>query len=314
MKNALNIIACCCMLCLMSCHHKDIMCPGSEEYQVNIVFEWDKAAGASPDGMTLYFYSENGDCRKFDIAGKSGGPILLPAGQYSMVAYNNDLPSVEISDTQSFREIKAEARNVKGKNCLSYAGMLYESTVDKIEVTPCGVTYQREDGTVKDCGRSVIRCYPDSITSIYSVVIRNISGISGVSHASATIKGIAEGQFLYNHHFFGFLSESYFPLSVDTDNKTFRGTAGVFSSGKSGTSYTLSLTVSLADGTSYVKELDITPQIMNSKYPHNVLIVIDGLKIPESGTPSPPVGGDIDVDVEGWEIVEIDINTDMTEF
>lgn len=310
MSKGAFIMAVCMMLCMVSCHHKDIMCPGSEEYRVDVVFEWDKASGASPDGMTLYFYSDNGECRKFDIAGKNGGPVQLPAGNYSMVAYNNDIPSVAISGTQSFHTIKAEACRVKEKDYLAYAGMLYESTIDRIEVTPCGVNYVMADGTEKNCGRGVVRSRPDSITSIYTVILKNISGISGVKSAYAMIKGVASGQYFYDHSFFGFMAKSYFPLAVDRNKNTFSGAAGVFSSNSSDKTFYLSVTVTLTDGTSYVKELDITRQVLNSKYPHNVLIVIDGLKIPDSGSPLPPVDGDISVDVEGWNIIEIDIDTD----
>lgn len=310
MSKAAFIMAVCMMLCMASCHHKEIMCPGSEEYQVNVVFEWDKASGASPDGMTLYFYSENGECRKFDIAGKNGGPVQLPAGRYSMVAYNNDLPSVVVSDAQSFHEIKVEALRVKEKNYLANVGMLYESTIDMIEVTRCGVNYVREDGTEKECNQRIVRSHPDSITSIYTVIFKNVSGISGVKNAYATIKGVAAGQFLYDHHFFGLSSESYFPLKADVVENFFSGVAGVFSSGSGERMYSLSAVVTLADGTSYVKEFDVTRQVLNSKYPHNVLIVIEGLKIPSTG--NPPVGGDMDVDVEGWKIIEIDMSTDTT--
>ena len=313
MKRPISILLISYIMILTACQdHKDILCPGQEPHRVDISFEWDKASEANPDGMTLYFYSDNGESYRFDIAGREGGPVELPVGQYHMVAYNNDVPTIDISDAQSFQTIKAEARHIKGKNFLSSAGMLYETTINRIEVTPCGVEYTREDGTVKECNQSLIRCHPDSITSIYSLVVNNVSGIGNVKKASATIKGIASGQYLSDHHPFGVSSESYFPLSVDISNGMFTGKGGAFPSNGKDMTYSLDIIVTLTDGTSYVKDFDITQQVVNSKYPHNVLIVINGLGIPDSGKPSPPGGGDISVDVEGWEVIEIDINSDIS--
>ena len=54
-----------------------------------------------------------------------------------------------------------------------------------------------------------------------------------------------------------------------------------------------------------------TEQIVNSPDHHNVTIVIDGLEIPDGETPKPPIGeGDLDVGVDGWTVIIIDINTE----
>lgn len=170
-----------------SCEHKDIECPGATQ-DVHILFKWDKAADADVAGMTLFFYPQDAHGRiwRFDIAGRDGGHVELPPGRYSLTACNNDLPGITLEDTYSPSAIRATASRKVADGIYSGTGMLYGVTVSRLEVTPCGVRYVIGDGTVKECGRGLVRCSPDSMATEYTVRARDTTHTSPCSAPSTT--------------------------------------------------------------------------------------------------------------------------------
>ncbi len=300
-------------LWLSSCSHKEILCPGTEVRQVNICFDWDRAPDASPEGMTLYFFPtfQGGMIWKFDIAGSQGGPIELPTGTYRMIAYNNDLPGVTVTDTDSYDHMTANARTIAAeKNCTS-TGMLYGAVIDRIEVTPCGVSYTTAQGSIKECPRSLIHCAPDSLSTLYTVTITNVNGIERVKSASALLNGVASS-LVFNHSTpLDYPATLQFPLDCKYASSQLRASACAFASPPdSETPYRLTLVVTRTDGKSFSRDFDVSQQVMNSFSPRNVIITIDGIDIP-SGDITPPdhdVGG-IEVDVDGWNTIEVDIES-----
>ncbi len=295
---------------LLSCDHKEIVCPGSEPYPVHVLFEWENAPTANPDGMTLYFYpeSDENEVWKFDIAGREGGNVELPVGTYRMVAYNNDIPGIRFINQNHYNEIAAESRSMNSGNTLLSAGMLYGSTINHIEVTLCGISYINQDGNKKECPKSLLRCSPDSLTTKYDIVVRNVEGIEKVRKAQAILHGVARGIKLSNNVPFGIPSDVTAPMNIDKNAATFSSSIYAFSPDSYGTSYELSVLVELPDGKALTKKFDVTAQVVSKPHSKNVLIIIDGISIPDTGNPGEDVGG-IDVGVDGWETIVIDIDS-----
>ncbi len=75
-----------------------------------------------------------------------------------------------------------------------------------------------------------------------------------------------------------------------------------------GSSNILKLLIGLSDGTAVEISRDVSRQIMNNEDSRNVLIILKGLDIPDSGQ-LPPIGSDVDVD--GWTVVTIDISSEI---
>lgn len=69
--------------------------------------------------------------------------------------------------------------------------------------------------------------------------------------------------------------------------------------------------VTRIDGKSFVHDFDVTEQVMNSIPSKNVIILINGIEIPTGDIPDNPGEdvGNIDVGVDGWTIIEIDIES-----
>lgn len=302
------------LLVMLSCDHKDIVWPGSSMSTVTIKFEWGNAPDASPEGMTLYFYPESsyGESWKFDMSGRDGGTVELPTGDYRMLAYNTDVSGITIGGADSYSGVKAEARKTGEGEGVSSVGVLYGAVVRHIEVTKCGVRYETSSGTIKECGQSLIRCSPDSLTTDFTVIVRDIEGGEVIKRAQAFLSGVGSGILFADQQVFGVPSTVGFPLSSPSDKSSLQGKMSAFSSADSGMEYELQIAVTLTNGKTIARKFNVTSQVMNTPYRRNVLIVIDGLSIPQPGDPDYPddnIGG-IDADVEGWVTIETDIVAD----
>lgn len=297
----------------ISCEHKEIVCPVSGE--INVVFEWDHASDADVEGMTLLFYPLEGDGRtwRFDIAGKDGGPIMIPSGTYEMIAFNNDLPGIILGATESRSTLFASARRVADdKDCGIYAstGMLYCGEISRLELTPCGVRYVTASGTIKECGHRIVRCHPDSIATGYTVNLTRVTGMERIRSANVILRGIRSSILLESRLSSEIPAGLAIDMSRDTDNDTLSGQGYAFPPSDPMTAkYQLSLQMRLTDGKTVVREIDIKPENLNIITRHNVVITIDGIVIPD-GDSSGDIGG-IGAVVDGWEVIEIDLEPSL---
>lgn len=296
---------------ITSCRHKELLYPDPEE--VKVVFEWDNASGADVDGMALFFYPLDGHSRiwRFDIAGRDGGAVTLPCGTYELIACNNDLPGITLEDTQSPATILASARRpASGKETGVYAGtgMLYRGEINRLEVTPCGVRYISATGVFKDCAYRTVRCRPDSMSTVYTVNFTNVSGIERMRSAFVALEGVSPSILLES----GRPSDISAALAIDMvpapDGASISGGGCAFAPVDLATAgFGLRLQIMLANGKTLARDIELKPENLNIISRHNVLITVDGLSIPDDGSSGDI--GDMDVIVDGWEVIEIDLQS-----
>lgn len=291
------------LLSAASCQHKDIECPGASE-NIYVVFEWNRAPAADVAGMTLWFYRQGGAGKvwRFDIAGRDGGEVELPSGTYSMLACNNDLPGIRFEDTDNAGAVHATARHRLADGIYANTGMLYSTFVNYVEVTPCGVRYITSSGLVKECGYGRVRCQPDSTATQYSVVLNHVTGIEGIRSVSAILEGVRASMYLENQCPSDTSVALWIDMALDSGGSMLSGRGCAFSS-QDDAHYRLTLRALRTDGRSMEKSIELKPENINIVTQHNVIIIVDGVNIPNDG-PSAGIGG-IGADVEGWEIVNI---------
>lgn len=300
---------------LCSCCHKNSICPDSEMRQIFIDFDWKHAPNACPEGMTIYFFpiSDEGLIWKFDIAGRDGGPVEIPTGKYQMLAFNNDLPGIDFIDTKSFYSFAAAVHNIIADTIISSTGMLYASELSYLDITSCGVNYIASDKKEQEsCGKSMVRCYPDSVTTLYSVIINEVKGIEHVKSAGAYLNGVSSGITLSSGEPVGKPVSLKLPLDIDHAGAAFNASAYAFApSPDPSRRYTLKVMITRTDGKSFTHDFDVTEQVMNSIPSKNVIILINGIEIPTGDIPDNPGEdvGNIDVGVDGWATIEIDIES-----
>lgn len=291
--------------------HKDILCPGEREGKVDVRFDWEKAPGADPEGMTVYFFplSHGGRIWRFDIPGSKGGEVRLPSGEYQMLAYNNDLRSVRFADTSAFLDFRGDALKAGSGGFLAPVGVLYGAECAYVEVTPCGVKYGGGSGDVKECPFGVVRCYPDSLTTVFNVRVRNVRGIERVRATQGYLDGVGSCVTLSDSRVGGIPTAVTFPMHGSAAANEISGVAGAFADTGYGGKFTVTLVVTRTDGEKIAKQFDVTAQVLNSRPARNVNIVIDGLDIPEGEVPGEPDIGGIQVGVDGWTTYEITLDT-----
>lgn len=299
------------MVSATSCRHKDIECPCGMQ-DIHVLFEWDRCADADVAGMTLYFYSnrDQGQVWRFDIAGRDGGPVELPAGRYRMLACNNDLPGVILDDTGSPSTIHAAVNGMIEPGVYGSSGMLYDVVVRDLEVTPCGVRYVTETGAVKECGLGLVRCHPDSLATQYTVILRDVSGLEHVRSANVILKGLRKEIYLDS----GLPSDESASLSMKTELDRTRAVMSAQGCGFSpldaaDPNYSVSLRVMLNNGEGLVRDIAVKSENLNCITEHNVIILIEGISIPDEGSPGDIDG--MDVGVDGWDVINIDLEPSL---
>ena len=234
--------------------------------------------------------------------------MALPTGEYQVLAYNADTRVIDFTHTDSFADYSATTLDASGIQA-ARPDMLYCAAVARLRVTECGIEYLQPDQTVKSCGEYLMRMWPRRLTPRYNVFLEEAEHLSAVRSVRASLGGMACGCVLSTGDRFGPAVGIDFGMTVLSDDKA-EGTFLNFGAFP-GSCQTLELTFLLADGTEVRYSTDVTDQIKNSSPTEDVDIIVKGIVIP--GTGDEPVGGDsgLDVDVDGWDVIIIDINTDV---
>lgn len=282
---------------LSSCTQKDLVC-NSDPVKVMVDFDWIDATGAKPDGMTVLFFpaDENSQIWRFDITGRNGGEIEILSGIYNVIAFNNDLPGIEFSNTDSFSRLSGSTRNIND-SVTSQTGMLYAASLTNMALYPGNK-------------QALTICMtPDSLATDYHISLDSVTGTQRIKTATAILKGLARSvclQLKCNSEQTCCVSV---PLYIDPHCQSRMETVatGFGNPDIHDPKINLEIIVTTSHG-KYSKTFDVTEQIMNSKHPKDVYINIKGLDIPEADDPTNPDGNSdvgISVGVDGWQLIEI---------
>lgn len=79
------------VMSLVSCEHKELDFTGVADLSVEFI--WDNLPDANPSSMMLAAFAQGSQPVQKHLSGKNGGYIMLPEGNYSLIAYNSDTES-----------------------------------------------------------------------------------------------------------------------------------------------------------------------------------------------------------------------------
>lgn len=324
-------LLCAAAVSLCGCHQKELVYPSSTMIKVSVRFDWMYAPEAAPDGMTVVFFPSDADGSiwRYELPGCEGGDIEIPAGHYSMMAFNNDTKYISYSGTEHMASYNAYTARISPVDwpttvTESYPEIsdhtgyispdyLYCGTAEDVSVDLCSVSYRpclpdddSAESAVKECGRHVLRCFPGPRSSSYTCIARNVTNIEGMRRAYFVLSGLSPSELIA----YDVLSDSdgEYMFAASRDDADISGKTLAFGSSASGSVHQyLYLIVVLADGRVVPYCHDVSQQVMNSPDKRNVIIVVDGIELPyvEPGTPDDP-DTDFDVAVDDWETVIID--------
>lgn len=303
------------MFLTASCDHKELCFDHTHIVPVEVVFDWSDAPEANPASMATYFYDSEGGRQRIIIAGKEGGRIMLPIGDYSAIATNSDdtdwagiRNDSDIETIESFTadvsvlagggydtQTLPRARSTESERIAAAPGMLWSARTDGFRITP------------SDTLRRIIFTPSEAICH-YRVIVSDVENLRFLRGAviDATLTGMSEG---YNH---GRQQPADtrvtlpFTLSPEQDDMTVL-TASFLTFGESprrSFPHILTIYLTLDDGTRWYQSFDVTEQVSDAPDPRHVTIRLDGLTLPR------PIVHDegFHPDVNEWQSIEVDLN------
>lgn len=284
---------------LSSCIYEDaIPCPPAS---ITILTEWQLAPDADPEGMAYLFYPESDDSPwRFDLRGRDGGTVGLSYGTYRMIAFNDDTSGVRFSDLDNFHEASAYTRNASLLEPLGITGTFPGSVSEKMPVRlDPDIMWTATSEHVNATERATIVCTPKQITPRIHVRFTDTVNPESAHAFSASLSGLAASIKIADSRISGNVCQ---PMRLTYAGQgCFQGAFYCF--GISGQSHSLELYVILKDGRKMCYRYDVSDIIMESADQMNIFISVKGPELPKiSGEPDT---GTFDVNVDGWNIVQI---------
>lgn len=303
----LEMTACAVATCVTGCCQKDLYFPPDDIPDIaDIEFDWTHAENATVEGMSTFFFplSEGGRIWTFDIAGMHGGPVSIPPGNYTMIAVNNDLPGIDLSAGETESSVTINTR-FHDDDTLCPSGMVYGTAIDNVCIHS-GAAMTDYKPNVPHC---VINASPDSLSTVYNIILKDVSQADKISNIYARLSGVAVSLNLRDN-IRGSKSASI-NIPIDMDPAVMCGSTTALGTPTGTPQFTLTLYAELTDRRRIAKSLtfDITGQVTDAAYPHNVYIILSGISfdIYEPEQPGDSVG--MDVGIDGWSNITIDLIT-----
>lgn len=285
-------------------------------------YDWNEASAYTPaghyrdpDGMAVLLYPpEADDYWRFDIP-SAGGGIDAREGLYTVVSFNNDTGNIRFFDDKSLSDFYVStsegnlsdgitvSRGVAqpprpyaafGERVLTQPEMFWVSVVRDVEVpslTPPPDTLDMS---------------PLPVVARYEVTVDDIENLSSAFAYSMSISGLAAG---FRFDTFSRLDEKVIvPGSLAKRSSTsIAGSLLTFGMPeKLPHTSVLSLYFWLRDGSKLMFEFGVADFISDAPNPLDVHISVKGVSLPsvEGGS-----GSGMDVGVDNWDIIDIELST-----
>lgn len=323
------LLICLASVFMCSCHQKELVYPASTMLKVTVSFDWKYAPEADPEGMSVVFFPIGGEGRiwRYELSGRDGGTVSLPAGRYRMLAFNNDTRYISYDGISHFDTYNAYTfktavswpqsvietyPELNAYTAYHSPDALYCGTAEDVSVSLCSVSYRPcdpgadpSDVQIKECGKHIIRCYPSPRTSKYTCVFRNVANATGMKRGYCLLTGLAPSDLIAED----ILSDSEGAYAFLAGRKVSEISGSVMAFGVSASPKAcqyLYLVAVMSDGKVVAFRYDVSDQILNSPDKRNVMIIIDGVELPEVKpiVPDDP-STDFEVAVDDWEMIII---------
>lgn len=290
-----------------ACDHKELLYPGKGMQVVSVSFNWRNAPEADPAGMTVIFFpSEGGDIWRFDISGRNGGAVKVPAGQYNVLAFNNDAYSTLLGNISDFRTLYAYTAEYSPRTWFSprtpTRGMpnpIWSASSENVTIADaCTCSSSGE--------RQILTLNPRPVNSLYDVVAEDVDNLTSASNIGATLGGMAWAVTLWDRRLYQNPTDLPF-LMHPSGPTTAEASFHPFGNDSESSSNILTLYFLLKDGTEKIFEFDVSEQVKDAPDPRHVKIKVSGIELPEIN-PSDTIGNNgLEVNVDGWNTVRIDM-------
>ncbi|MDE5988038.1 MAG: DUF5119 domain-containing protein [Duncaniella sp.] len=294
-----------------SCDHKPLCYTHPHYAEVRVEFDWsENTSGTIPEMMSVYAYPREtgGPYVRFDIDAVEGGTIELPVGEWDFLTVNPTSSYIQFRGHETHSTFEAFTREANPMEWLSRSSRAIPRAKgaedENVRIAPDELWHQTlrnfriEEGVHS---YSVVFTPTDPLSN-YTVEIRNIENLRHVLKISGTISGLGESMLLTNRTHMGAPVTMPYPTDK-VDEKTVISRFRTFGRHTDAKAHKIMVYCIMADGKQYYTEADATQQVVGAPDPRNVHIILDGLDLPK-----PIEGGSgLDVDINDWNEIEIDI-------
>lgn len=274
-----------------------------------IVFDWTALDhDTEAPGMAVHLYpGDGGDYYSFNLP-SSGGYVSVPEGIYNAAAYNYDSESVFVIGDGAYATLAFTTRptvittsvpappksreELEGQPVMSQPDNLWTATA--------------ADTRLLWGGRLTLA--PRNVVARYTVNVTDITNGGSIARAQMSLSGLA-GEYFAASGVHADETPVIVPGMLSANGDTaLTGTLRTFGKAPGASSNCLQLYVWLTDGQKKVFVWQVGDQIDTAPDPMNVTINVGGFTLPDTGS-KPPTGGGMEVDVDNWVVVDIELST-----
>lgn len=312
------------LITMNSCRHKDFCW---DHFHGDIYIEVEYDDDNDPDDIVylhdnvvatrLLAYHQPTDEMVFasDIARKTS-KLFLDADTYHFIAHNAGTQSISFNDRELFYSHEATTRECDILEPF-YDSREAKSDIDLGNGEPVVISAEPLWGI----GAEALKCHPGDtirLTAIplhcrYTYEMRNIDGLDGVKYISSFITGMSRGAALGTAELHDTPVTVAVPASVSANGKSVVGSFFCFGQNpRIDTRHRMGLFVEMTNGKKFKvlegDHFDVTEQVTGASNRRRVHIIIDNVKISDSGD----IGAGFDVSVDPWDSGEnLDIKYDF---
>lgn len=290
--------------------HPDPNC--GKEGGVRVVYDWSMDATASPEGMSVLFYPVGeGFYWRYEL-GADGGSVELANGTYHVVTFNNDTGALLFENQDDFTKALVTTRPARLTDgfaqgyALSQPPRRAQEEAQPVVAQPdvaWGAAKARFAMT--DTTRQ-LTLSPKPLVARYHVIIDGVANIESASQVAMSISGLAAGRMLRD--------ADMIPVDVTVPGSMRRSGEKALSGWMLGFGRInddhgrclLSVYALLRDGSRKVYEYDVTSIVASAPNQSDVEIRLQGLEFPYIETSG---GTGMEVGVDDWDVVEIELST-----
>ena len=293
---------------LVSCDHKELDFTGVADLSVE--FTWDNVSGANPSSMMLAAFTKGSQPVQKHLSGRNGGYIMLPEGNYQLIAYNSDTETFHTlgSTWESFEicanltDFASTSRMFAGTRAIPRgSGTENQDIVEEPDPLWTSAT---SDITITGTVGRVARMPMEAATFELAFTIKNVKNLEYISDVLATVSGMSGSWFPAQHRCSDPLC--IIPFNLSASGTSLSGKVRTFGYRQdSDVEHLLVIYTEMSDGSKLYYTFDVTDAMQEAsiEYDETINIELEELPLPrpiQNGTGLHP-------DVMDWQEITIDL-------
>ena len=277
---------------------------------LRVNFDGSRAPGAHPEGMGILLYPTSGHSHWRYNLRPSGGTIEVADGHYDLITFNNDTEDVLFENDGAYATLCAVTREASLTDGLSltYGGAAPPRGRDADQpvmaqpdmmwrVLLPGLAVVRND---------TVTLAPEPVVATYTITVDSVENLESAAQMCMAVSGLSVARVLADS------VNVDWPITVPgsiarLQSASLRGQMLTFGDCASARSNTLFLYFWLRDGQKRLYQFDVSAQVASAPDPMNVDIRVARLQLPVTQTPDSGEDAGMDVGVDNWETVDIEL-------